>query len=122
MLFGIGGCCACLIVEAASVKHFTDDPTRRPIGILGTVALYLFVAVYNLGVDVGGNVFFSEVFPNHIRSKGVALANLVLALADLVYLQVTPYAFANIGWKFFLVIITRHTSSQHGADFRDRSS
>ncbi|KAH7371440.1 general substrate transporter [Pyrenochaeta sp. MPI-SDFR-AT-0127] len=105
MLLGIGGCCACLIIEAASVKHFTDDPTRKPIGILGTVALYLFVAVYNLGVDVGGNVFFSEVFPNHIRSKGVALANLVLALADLVYLQVTPYAFANIGWKFFLVFI-----------------
>jgi hypothetical protein len=27
----------------------------------------------------------------------------VVALTDLVYLQVTATAFANIGWKFYLV-------------------
>ena len=103
MLTGIGGCCLCLIVEAAAVKYFTANTTRKDLGALGTAALFLFNAVYNVGVDVGGNVFYSEVFPNHIRSKGVALVNMVLALSDLVYLQVTPYAFANIGRKFFLV-------------------
>jgi MFS family permease len=107
MLIGIGGCCACLIVEAAAVRYFTADPSRRDMGILGTVALFVFNAAYQIGVDVGGNVFYAEVFPNHIRSKGVALANLTLALADLVYLQVTPYAFANIGWKYFLVSTVR---------------
>ncbi|KAJ4988572.1 hypothetical protein SVAN01_05863 [Stagonosporopsis vannaccii] len=105
MLIGIGGCCVCLIIEAAAVRYFERDPTRKDLGALGVAALFCFNAVYQLGVDVGGNVFYSEVFPNHIRSKGVALANLVLALADLVYLQVTPYAFANIGWRFFLVFI-----------------
>jgi hypothetical protein len=42
------------------------------------------------------------VFPNHIRSKGVALANLALVLSDLVYFQVIPYAFAKIGRRFFI--------------------
>ncbi|KAF3054078.1 hypothetical protein E8E11_011298 [Didymella keratinophila] len=103
MLIGIGGCCVCLIVEAAAIRYFERDPTRKDLGALGVAALFCFNAVYQLGVDVGGNVFYSEVFPNHIRSKGVALANFVLALADLVYLQVKPYAFTNIGWQFFLV-------------------
>lgn len=52
-----------------------------------------------------GVVYYSELFPNHIRSKGVALAIATLALTDLVYLQATSTAFANIGWKFFLVFI-----------------
>lgn len=43
------------------------------------------------------------MFPNHIRDKGVAITNAVLALADLVYLQVTALAFANIGYRYFLV-------------------
>jgi hypothetical protein len=29
----------------------------------------------------------------------------VVALTDLVYLQVTATAFANIGWKFYLVSV-----------------
>jgi len=114
MLIGIGGCCACLIVEAAAVKYFSADPSRKEMGALGTAALFIFNACYNLGVDVGGAVFYAEVFPNHIRSKGVALANLTLALADLVYLQVTPYAFANIGWKFFLVSAVRNRGDSFG--------
>lgn len=106
MLIGIGGCCICLIIEAAAVRYFETNLTRKDFGALGVTALFCFNAVYQLGVDVGGNVFYSKVFPIHIRSKGVALAKLVLALADLVYLQVTPYAFANIGWRFFLVSST----------------
>src|SRR5690242_1166718 len=113
MLIDIGGCCVCLIIEAAAVRYFELNPTRRDLGALGVAALFCFNAVYQLSVDVGGNVFYSEVFPNHIRSKGVALANLVLALADLVYLQITPYAFANIGWRFFLVSARLGLTTEH---------
>ena len=103
LLLGIGGCCLCLCIEAAATAVFTADTSRVPVGRLGVAALYMFNFFYNLGVDVGGNVFYAEVFPNHIRHKGVSITNAVLALADLVYLEVTPVAFANIGYKFFLV-------------------
>lgn len=66
---------------------------------------YLFLAVYSMGVDVAGVVFYSELFPNHIRAKGVCLSMATVALTDLVYLQATTTAFANIGWKFYLVFI-----------------
>lgn len=66
---------------------------------------YLFLAVYSMGVDVAGVVFYSELFPNHIRAKGVCLSMATVALADLVYLQATTTAFANIGWRFYLVSV-----------------
>jgi hypothetical protein len=66
---------------------------------------YLFLAVYSMGVDVAGVVFYSELFPNHIRAKGVCLSMATVALTDLVYLQATTTAFANIGWRFYLVFI-----------------
>jgi hypothetical protein len=37
---------------------------------------------------------------------GVSITNAVLALTDLVYLQVTALAFANIGYQYFLVFIS----------------
>ena len=74
---------------------------------VGVAAFYIFLLVYSFGVDVAGVVFYSELFPNHIRSKGVSLCMVSIALTDLVYLQATSSAFANIGWKFFLV--SRHS-------------
>lgn len=55
------------------------------------------------GTDI--HKVYAEIFPNHLRTRGVALANISLALTDLVYLQVTPLAQATIGWKFWLVFI-----------------
>ncbi|OAL34542.1 hypothetical protein AYO20_06172 [Fonsecaea nubica] len=108
MLGGIFGCCLCLIIEAAIVAKFASPVPATPnLPALraGVAMLYLFLLCYGCGVDVGGVVFYSEVFPNHIRARGVAMAICVTSLADLIYLQVAATAFANIGWKFFLVFI-----------------
>lgn len=70
-----------------------------------TSTSYFFLAFYSVGVDVCGVVFYGELFPNHLRSKGTSAAFTVVALADLVYLQATATAFENIGWKYFLVSI-----------------
>lgn len=74
---------------------------------LAPAMFYLFLAVYSMGVDVAGVVFYSELFPNHIRAKGVCLSMATVALTDLVYLQATTTAFANIGWRFYLVSLIR---------------
>src|SRR6266536_4099824 len=65
----------------------------------------MFLAIYSVGVDCAGVVFYGELFPNHIRGKGLSLSIATIALTDLVYLQATATAFANIGWKFYLVFI-----------------
>lgn len=102
MIFGVAGCCVCLIVEAAMVANFAAAGTNK-VGLgFGVAAFYAFLAVYSVGVDVAGVVFYSELFPNHIRAKGICMSIATIALTDLVYLQATTTAFANIGWKFYL--------------------
>ena len=50
-------------------------------------------------------MYCSEIFPTHIRSKGVGWSLAVLFLSALVYLEAAPTAFANIGWKYYLLFI-----------------
>ncbi|KAK5444276.1 hypothetical protein LTS15_010391 [Exophiala xenobiotica] len=108
MLVGVFGCCACLIVEAAIIATFASPipaVPNLPALKAGVAVFYIFLLFYGCGIDVAGVVFYSEIFPNHLRAKGVAMSIGAIALTDLVYLQVTATAFANIGWKFFLVFI-----------------
>ena len=64
---------------------------------------YIFVFVYGCGVDVAGIVFYAEIYPNHLRPKGLAITVASTCLSSLIYLQVAATAFTNIGWKFYLV-------------------
>jgi len=106
LMIGVGGCCVSLILEAAMVATYAETDSGNEAGLrMGVAAAYIFLAFYSVGVDVAGVVFYSELFPNHIRAKGIAMSIAVIALTDLVYLQATATAFANIGWKFYLIFI-----------------
>lgn len=106
LMIGLGGCCFSLILEAVMVARYAETGSNNEAGLrMGVAATYIFLAFYSVGVDVAGVVFYSELFPNHIRAKGISLSIAVIALTDLVYLQATATAFANIGWKFFLIFI-----------------
>jgi hypothetical protein len=83
-------------------QHATAGTNKAGLGV-GVAVFYFFLIVYSLGIGVCGVVFYNELFPNHIRAKGVALAIMSIALSGLVYLQATPEAFARIAWKFYLV-------------------
>lgn len=123
-----------LSIEAAMISLYAEAGTNKAGLGVGVAAFYVFLIIYSLGgalrrpfpstktfqlcqlyhandwiciVDVAGVVFYSELFPNHIRAKGVALCVMSIALTDLVYLQATAEAFANIGWRFYLVSFHR---------------
>jgi Sugar (and other) transporter len=70
---------------------------------------YLFIACYAPTIDTAGFVYYAEVFPNHLRAKGVSAAICCAALVDVLLLQVASTAFKTIGWRFFLV--GSHTTS-----------
>jgi Sugar (and other) transporter len=50
-------------------------------------------------------VYCSEIFPTHIRSRGLAFALAVLFLSTIAYLEAAPTAFAQVGWKYYLLFI-----------------
>ncbi|KAJ6187287.1 general substrate transporter [Penicillium mononematosum] len=105
LLTGFGGCLINLCIFAAMVAEVQKEPRIGLVGV-GMTALFTFLVFYAFGVDAATYVYAGEIFPGHIRSKGMALSVIIAALTSLVYLQVTPLAVANIGWKYFLVFIS----------------
>jgi hypothetical protein len=49
--------------------------------------------------------YIAEIFPNHLRSAGVALGLSSFYLASEVTLVAAPIALNSVGWKFYLVLI-----------------
>jgi hypothetical protein len=70
------------------IASFADEGTNMAGLRMGVAATYLFLLLYCIGIDVAGVVFYSELFDNRTRAKGLALSIAVIALTDLVYLQV----------------------------------
>lgn len=60
---------------------------------------------YGCCVDATTYVYCSEIFPSHIRARGVAFSLSILFLTALVYLEAAPTAFAHIGWKYYVVFL-----------------
>ncbi|KAK5690731.1 hypothetical protein LTR17_025840 [Elasticomyces elasticus] len=103
--------CACLVflcLEAGLVSSFASpvpaDPDRASIGA-AVAALYLFTFSYGIGIDTTLWVYCAEIFANHLRSRGIAVCILSFCLTGLILLQVAATAFADIGWRFFLIFI-----------------
>lgn len=60
---------------------------------------------YGVCIDATTYVYCSEIFPNHLRAKGMAWSLAVLFLSTVAYLIPAATAFATIGWKYYLVFI-----------------
>ncbi|KAH7254988.1 hypothetical protein B0J15DRAFT_559552 [Fusarium solani] len=102
--YGLLGCQACLIIEAALVASFVG--TNNTTALRAAVAiLFIFVFIYEFALDSAQFVYLGELFPTHIRAKGVSLGCGTLALMNAIWLSVAPTAFNDIGWKFYLCFI-----------------
>jgi MFS family permease len=107
VLTGIIGCLISLSVYTAMVALFADAGTNKAGLGVGVCALYVFLAFFAIGLDAAGWVLISEIFPTFIRAKGFALSVASQSVADIIYLQVTPQGFANLGWKYLMVCLLR---------------
>jgi MFS family permease len=50
-------------------------------------------------------VYFAELFPNHLRNKGMTIGMAAISLMNIMWLQAAPTAFKNISWRFYLCFI-----------------
>jgi len=88
LILGVSGCCIALILEAAMIASFANEGTNLAGLRMGVAAMYIFLLLYCIGIDVAGVVFYSELFDNRTRAKGLALSIAVIAMTDLIYAQV----------------------------------
>ncbi|RBR07564.1 hypothetical protein FVER53590_12696 [Fusarium verticillioides] len=102
--YGLLACQACLIIEAALVANFAGSNNKTALRAC-VAMLFLFVFIYEFALDSAQFVYLGELFPTHIRAKGVSLGCGTLALMNVIWLSAAPTAFASIGWKFYLCFI-----------------
>lgn len=120
----MSGCMVCLILLAALSASYAGTTNKHGLDA-GVFFFFLFVALYVLihrlpiltglylsnqisygvCIDATTYVYCSEIFPNHLRAKGMAWSLAVLFLSTVAYLIPAATAFATIGWKYYLVFI-----------------
>lgn len=66
---------------------------------------YLYFFFYGASVDAPSFIYCSELFPMHIRGKGMTFGMATYSLISLVWVMAGPTALANIKWGFFVIMI-----------------
>lgn len=73
-----------------------------------TIYMYEILLIlhrYGGCIDANTYVYCAEIFPTHIRPRGMALSMVTLFVTSTPFLEAAPTAFATIGWKYYLVFI-----------------
>lgn len=60
---------------------------------------------YGSCIDATTYVYVSEIFPTHLRARGLSFGVAILFLSTIAYLEAAPTAFAQVGWKYYLLFI-----------------
>ncbi|KAK4948022.1 hypothetical protein LTR10_013076 [Elasticomyces elasticus] len=104
LMIGITGCIVCVIIEAAIVANYGGTDNKSALSA-GVAMLFLFICFYAGFVDTTVYVYCSEIFPTHIRAKGMGWSIAIFFLSTLPFLESSATGFATIGWKYYLLFI-----------------
>ncbi|KAF2103327.1 general substrate transporter [Rhizodiscina lignyota] len=104
LMFGFSGCIVALIGECITVSIFQRTGDRGTASA-AVFFLFLHIACFSVSVDATSYIYASEIFPTPARAKGLSFSITGLFVATIVFLEAAPTAFANIGWKYYLVFI-----------------
>ncbi|TVY28434.1 High-affinity glucose transporter [Lachnellula hyalina] len=105
-LLGIGGVLLmiALSIQCALQKTYLNSDNKA--GINASVAFYfIFIVFYSFSVDGVVYIYNAEIWPNHLRSKGVTFGLGSYFLFGIAYNSPAALAFDTIGWKYYLVFI-----------------
>jgi MFS family permease len=93
-----------MIIFTALTAHFSTGGNRLGQGF-AIAMIFCFSVIFSLGYNTIQFVFQSEIFPLHLRAKGVAAATLAATTWNIVFNQASPSAFVTIGWKYYIVFV-----------------
>jgi hypothetical protein len=104
MAVGMMGCVAAFAAEAGLVAQYAGSNNENALRA-GVAMMFVFGVFYSLGIDGPQFCYLTEIFPSHLRAKGVSLGVATFSLTNIIWLQAAPTAFANIGWRFYLCLV-----------------
>jgi hypothetical protein len=89
----------CMSVLAATTAYQDSQPALATAAVF----LYLYNLIYPIGFLGLPLLYSAEVSPLHLRAAISGLANSVLWLSNFLVVEVTPVAFNNIGYRYYIV-------------------
>lgn len=104
MAVGMLGCVAAFAAEAGLVAQYAGSDNGNALRA-GIAMMFVFGVFYSFGIDGPQFCYLTEIFPSHLRAKGVSLGVATFSLTNIIWLQAAPTAFANIGWRFYLCLV-----------------
>lgn len=104
MSVGVLAVTVILSIETALTSRFLGTDNKSGLAAAGAF-LFLFLCTFNLSLEAISWYYASEIFPTHLRAKGMTIGVVGFCLVDILWLELAPTAFARIGWKYYLVFI-----------------
>ncbi|KAL1612222.1 hypothetical protein SLS60_000446 [Paraconiothyrium brasiliense] len=103
-IFGLFGCLLTTSLLAAMTAEFSGTANRAGNG-MGIFFIFLYLAFQGTCCDTTMYLYVSEIFPTELRPMGMGFSLFGQFAASLVLLQTAPIGFAEVGWKYYLVVI-----------------
>ncbi|KAK5173252.1 uncharacterized protein LTR77_001933 [Saxophila tyrrhenica] len=104
MAIGVFGCMVVLSCEAGIVANYVDSTNYAALRA-GVAFLFLIEVPYDFCLNGMQFIYISEIWPVHLRAKGMSLGVAMISFMNIVWLQSAPTALANIGWYYYLAFI-----------------
>ncbi|EXJ91709.1 hypothetical protein A1O3_00259 [Capronia epimyces CBS 606.96] len=101
---GFAGACVAVALEMILTAKFLHTDNKAGLAT-AVFAFFLYIFCYNMTLD--GPMFFyhAEIWPTHMRARGLTLAMAAYSGINIVWLQAAPTAFKNIGWKYYIFFV-----------------
>lgn len=100
MMFGVTGMGICSIIIAGTVSP--AEPNRA-CSVIAGICVFLFALFFGIGALGINYLYGTEVAPLAYRTPIYALTTTTLWSFNFLVVEVTPVAFTNIGYKYFIV-------------------
>ncbi|KAI9683923.1 MAG: hypothetical protein M1829_004258 [Trizodia sp. TS-e1964] len=106
--------CAIMVVALlinGVLPQIYPNNLNRPSDYACIVFIFVFTFGYSIGFGPNAWVYGAEIFPTHLRAKGLCLAASGGAVGSIVVAQIWPVAFQNIGSKTYFIFMATNFAS-----------